>query len=133
MKFSILSMVTGALAVSLSYDNTYDNAGLSLDSVACSDGANGLITKGYSTLGSLPNFPYVGGAPAVSGWNSMACGSCWQLSYNGKSIYVLAVDAAPGGFNVAEAAMNALTNNQAAALGRIEVSSTEVASSFCKM
>lgn len=41
-----------------------------MDSVACSDGANGLETKGYSTLGSLPNFPYVGGAPAVTGWNS---------------------------------------------------------------
>ena len=32
--------------VTVSYDQSYDNAGQSLDTVACSDGPNGLITKG---------------------------------------------------------------------------------------
>jgi hypothetical protein len=32
--------------VTVSYDQTYDNGANSLDIVACSDGANGMITKG---------------------------------------------------------------------------------------
>lgn len=45
----------------------------SLTTVACSDGANGLIWRyGWNTLGDIPNFPYVGGAEAVRGWNSPA-------------------------------------------------------------
>ncbi len=58
---------TLAATVSVSYDETYDNASGSLTSVACSDGTNGLITKGFSSFGSLPQFPNVGGAAAVAG------------------------------------------------------------------
>lgn len=54
----------------VSYDTTYDNSGLDLLTVSCSDGSNGLVTKGYPTAGSLPDFPYIGGAPAVTGYNS---------------------------------------------------------------
>ncbi|PSR87105.1 Cerato-platanin [Coniella lustricola] len=115
----------------VSYDTTYDNAATSLGVTACSDGANGLETKGYSTLGSLPGFPYIGGAPAIAGWNSANCGTCWTLTYNGHSINVLAVDVGSGGFNLAEEAMNALTNNQAVALGRITATATEVDASVC--
>lgn len=32
----------------VSFDQTFDNAGGSLATVACSDGANGLLTKGKS-------------------------------------------------------------------------------------
>ena len=113
--FAALLFAPAALAasVSVSYDNSYDDSGASLDTVACSDGPNGLITKGYSTIGSLPDFPYVGGASAVSGWNSADCGTCWELTYDGESIYVLAIDHADDGFNISEEAMNKLTNNQA--------------------
>lgn len=37
-----------AATVSVSFDQTYDNAAGSLATVACSDGANGLLTKGIS-------------------------------------------------------------------------------------
>ena len=140
MKFisSALFFIAAAHAatVSLSYDNTYDVASTSLNVVACSDGANGLITKGFTTFGSLPKFPFIGGAQAVTGWNSTSCGTCWQVTYTNssgiaKSINVLAIDVSLNGFNIAETAMNVLTNNQAGFLGRVNVASTQVAASVC--
>lgn len=128
---AITALVSNALAVTVSYDQTYDNAGGSLATVACSDGPNGLLTKGFSTFGSLPHFPNIGGAAAVAGWNSAQCGSCWKLTYNGRSINVLAVDHTDAGFNIALEAMNTLTNNQAVFLGRIDATATQVASSQC--
>ncbi|KAG5643568.1 hypothetical protein DXG03_000663 [Asterophora parasitica] len=140
MKFSAilasLSVLPVALSVTLSYDSSYDNSKRSLSTVACSDGAHGLITAGYKTFGALPKFPHVGGAAAIAGWNSAKCGSCWQLTYTNpkgvkKSINVLAVDHADKGFNIALAAMNELTGGQAIQLGRIDVASKEVAASAC--
>lgn len=51
MKFTAIVAALGSIAfasantVSVSYDTTYDNASGSMTTVACSDGANGLITK----------------------------------------------------------------------------------------
>lgn len=59
------------------------------------------------------------------------CGTCYGITYNGKTIYVAAVDHAGNGFNIAKAAMDQLTNNQAAALGRIDAQYAQVASSQC--
>lgn len=103
MKFStsyllcLLGLATtpliSAQTVSVSYDQRYDVGTTSLTQVACSDGPNGLITKNFTTFGSLPKFPFIGGAPAVAKWNDPDCGSCWQLGYqgntiNGKSIHL---------------------------------------------
>ncbi|KAG2151636.1 Cerato-platanin [Suillus bovinus] len=115
----------------LSYDSTYDNATLSLSSVACSDGANGLESKGYTTLGSLPTFPNVGGAYTVTGWNSAACGTCYNVTYGDKSVAVLVVDVSKAGFTVSEAAMNTLTGNLATELGRVDVTAAQVDTSVC--
>lgn len=41
-------------SVTVSYDLGYDNGGRSMKDVACSDGANGMITKGYPNQGSIP-------------------------------------------------------------------------------
>ncbi len=125
------AIVSSAFAVTVSYDETYDKSSGSLTTVACSDGPNGLITKGFSTFGSLPHFPNIGGAAAVAGWNSAQCGTCWQLTYNGKSITVLAVDHTDSGFNIALEAMNTLTNNQGVFLGRIDATAKQVAKSQC--
>ena len=122
---------SSALGVTVSYDETYDSSSTSLANVACSDGANGMLTKGFSTFGSLPHFPNIGGAAAIAGWNSASCGTCWRLTYNGRSINVLAVDHANSGFNIALEAMNTLTNGQAQALGRIDATATQVAASAC--
>ena len=114
------AVASPALGVTLSYDESYDNASASLTTVACSDGTNGLLTKGFTTLGSLPAFPYVGGAQFVEGWNSAMCGSCWTLTYKGKSINVVAVDTASVGFNVAKQAFDALVDPFAMQQGSFE-------------
>ncbi|OJJ47158.1 hypothetical protein ASPZODRAFT_53486, partial [Penicilliopsis zonata CBS 506.65] len=123
-------------SITVAYDQKYDVADSSLTTVACSDGANGLITKGYKTFGSVPGFPNIGGAPTVAGWNSSNCGKCYELNYeNGDfkgSIYVTAVDSAsPGAFNIGLHAMDKLTNGQAVQFGRVTATYTEVEEKFC--
>jgi hypothetical protein len=134
---TLLTFAAGALAgtpTQVRYDTTYDTSSLSTLSLACSDGVNGLYTKGYQTLGALPNFPNVGAAATVAGWNSANCGACYKLYYNGNTVYVTAVDSSSGaGFVLSKAAMNSLTNNQAEMLGTVTASYAPVAASFCKM
>ncbi|RYP77842.1 hypothetical protein DL771_000939 [Monosporascus sp. 5C6A] len=127
-----LSLTAAASAVTVAYDTGYDNAGRSLDAVACSDGPNGLKTRfGWQTQGQIPRFPNIGAAAAVGGWNSPNCGTCWRLSYGGRSVNVLAVDHAGAGFNIGLSAMNRLTGGQAVQLGRVEASATQVAAREC--
>ena len=128
---ALSALVSSALAVTVSYDETYDNKSGRLTTLACSVGENGLLTKGFTTFSSLPHFPNIGGAAAIAGWNSASCGTCWQLTYNGKSINVLAVDHAGSGFNIALGAMNTLTGGQAKSLGRINASVKQVSASSC--
>ncbi|CAG7961874.1 unnamed protein product [Penicillium nalgiovense] len=138
---AILSLVAAAPApaavatVSVSYDPKYDVGTSSLNTVSCSDGPNGLVTQGYSDFASLPSFPNIGGAITIPGWNSPNCGKCYELHYsNGKidkTINVIAVDAAPGGFNIGLQAMNTLTNGQAEQLGRVDATYVEVDASVC--
>ena len=59
------------------------------------------------------------------------CGTCLQLTYNGKSINVLAIDHAGAGANIALEAMNVLTNNQAEFLGRVEADVVQLDISAC--
>ena len=120
-----------ATTLRVSYDTVYDNRSNSLNIVACSDGPNGLVTKGYTTFGSLKNFPNIGGAQYIAGWNSASCGTCYQLTYKGKSINVLAIDHADSGFNLSLEAMNKLTNNQAENLGVVQATVTPLAASAC--
>ena len=127
----LTALAAPILADTVSFDTVYDDPSVSLDEVACSDGPNGLLTKGFTTFGSLPTFPNIGAAQAIAGWNSAACGSCWKISYKGKSITVTAVDHAGDGFNLAETALNTLTNGQAVALGEISATAVEVDASEC--
>ncbi|KAG5349491.1 hypothetical protein C0989_003473 [Termitomyces sp. Mn162] len=129
MKFTALLvpfvlMSSSTFAITVSYDPKYGDASRSLTDLACSDGANGLMTAGFTTLGSLPGFPSVGGTDNVAGWNSPQCGTCWKLTYtDGKgvtrSINVLAVDHADAGWNIATQAMDMLTDGLAVQIGRI--------------
>ncbi|KZT67688.1 Sm1 protein [Daedalea quercina L-15889] len=137
--FSALALLaTSALAqqtVTVSYDQTYDNAGQSLDTVACSDGAYGLDPP-YSTFGDLPDFPYIGGAAAVSGWGSSECGTCWQLQYTSATgteytIDVLAIDHTDAGFNIGLTAFNALVGGDGTFYGRVNAVATQVDQSVC--
>ncbi|KAJ3033545.1 hypothetical protein HDV00_006080 [Rhizophlyctis rosea] len=120
----------------VAYDTTYDSASLSTLSIACSDGKNGLYTKGYKKLGAIPGFPNIGAAFTVTGWNSPQCGKCYRLKYNDgkrvkKTIYLTAVDVARTGFVVSRKAMDTLTRGQAVQLGRVKVEWKQVGTYHC--
>ena len=61
----------------------------SLTTVACSDGVNGIMSWGYKNISLL--FPYVTAWQGVR-WNSPQCGSCVQISWKGKFVYVTVID-----------------------------------------
>ncbi|KAF9815290.1 hypothetical protein IEO21_04653 [Rhodonia placenta] len=121
-------MVRAQATVPVSYDTVYDNCSASLSTVACS---SQLESLGYDTFGSLPDFPFIGGAAVVTPYGSGECGSCWELSYQGNRITVLAIDYTDQGFNIAEEAFDVLTNGQAQSLGRLEAVATQVNISAC--
>jgi hypothetical protein len=131
ISLSALFSVACAVTEPVRPNSFYDNGQTSMNNVACSNGPNGLVTKGYPTFGSLPSFPYIGGAFAVGAWNSPECGSCWQLTYpaTGVTVYLTAVDTVFSGFDVSDQTMSALTNGGQAS--QIDVEATQVAESFC--
>jgi len=114
--------------VTVSYDTTYDNCSASLNTVACS---SQLETLGYATFGSLPDFPYIGGAGVVSATGSTGCGTCWELTYDGNKIVVLAIDYTDEGFNIAQEALDALTDGRAQSLGWLQATATQMNASAC--
>nr|AGL40517.1 cerato-platanin 5 [Crinipellis campanella] len=132
-----LSLVSAAVAVNLGWDNAYDGPSTSLDTVACSNGENGLETRfGFSNLSQIPTFPFVGGAPDISGFNSPACATCWELTYTNstgiaQTVHFTAIDAGGDDFVTGEGALNSLTNGQAEQLGIIPVTATVVNASAC--
>jgi hypothetical protein len=141
MKLSFAAILLSAFAlpafatqVEVTYDEFYDNSATSLANVACSNGPNGLLTKGYTTFGSLPSFPNIGGIPGLT-WNSVLCGTCWKLEYTTPTgtydyIYITAIDAAYT-YNLSLEAFNKLTDNTGVAAGKVTATATQVAESFC--
>ena len=112
----------------------YGNGGDSLNIVACSNGPNGMITKGFTTFNSLPTFPNIGGGFTVGGWGSAECGSCWKLTNpaNGVTIFVTAIDTISSGFDLAPAAVSTLIGGPIPpSFNEVDVDATEVAHSFC--
>ncbi|KAI6143015.1 Cerato-platanin [Pisolithus tinctorius] len=129
--FFLSTPVLGQMSTFLAYDAIYGDSSCPLSSLACSDGSNGLESKGYTTLSSFSNFPYLGGASTIANWNDPNCGKCCAITYAKNTINVLALDVSEDGFTVSPQAMNVLTNGQASALGRVEVTSAEVPASEC--
>ena len=130
-------VVPGALttptpaSVPVTYDNTYDNPTGSLFNVACSNGDNGLLTKGFTDFQSLPPFPYIGGAAAVEHWDSESCGSCWKLQYCDKPpVYVIAVDNAAI-IQLGQPAFDQFAGEEGAKRGSVNATAVEVDPSFC--
>lgn len=131
--FSIISAAATVFAASgtAAYDTTYDTASLSTLSIACSDGLNGLNTKGYPTLGALPRFPNVGASSEVASWNSPNCGKCYAITWQSNTINVIAVDHAVEGWVLSRAALDKLTNGNAVMVGRFPVTWAPTAQSNC--
>lgn len=89
-------------------------------------------SQGFTTeWGSLPDFPYIGAFDDVAFWNSPACGTCWRLSFEGRSIDVLAVDNVFQDIIISLEAMDMLTGGRGIELGVIDVSYRQVGSSAC--
>ncbi|OBT78820.1 hypothetical protein VF21_02628 [Pseudogymnoascus sp. 05NY08] len=131
---SLTALASVVSAITISYDSGYDNKARSLTAVACSDGEHGLITrKHWNTQGDIPTFPFIGGAQAVAGWNSVNCGTCWRIDYKGRSINLLAIDHTDAGFNIAKEAMDVLTGGRAVELGRVEGVATQIDAKICGM
>ncbi|OJD19517.1 hypothetical protein AJ78_00488 [Emergomyces pasteurianus Ep9510] len=145
MKSSIIATIAIFLSLShltvsqevktVAYDEAYDNSNLDLLTTTCSDGSNGLVTRGFSVAGDLPIFPRVGAAFSIESWNSSNCGKCYKLRFEGTGVElpVIAMDHTVNGFNVAKAAMNELTGGRAAELGRVDMTVTEASSGDCGM
>jgi hypothetical protein len=100
----------GLIQYNVRYDATYDNPNGLISGVACSNGVNGLNTRGYVHFSDLPTFPNLAAWQGIS-WNSTECGSCWKITHNGVSVLVTAIDRSGDGFNVAEETFKELNNN----------------------
>ncbi|KAK5992290.1 Protein SnodProt1 [Cladobotryum mycophilum] len=137
MQFSNIFAVAAALvgatqATYVSFDTGYDNAARPLTDVSCSDGPNGLIPRyNWHTQGDALRYAYIGGVQGVT-WNSPLCGTCYKLEYGGRSINVIAVDAAyNGGFNIGLNGLNALTNGNGVAWGHVDAVATALPAGSC--
>ena len=132
--FSIIALFVVPFSVSImgtrvTLDDVYSQGDTPLSQVACSDGANGLLTKGYNYFREVPGYPRLAGSSNAV-WNSLDCGSprfiefdfvthgrahlktgsCWNVTYNGTSVLVTVVDTAGADtFNLPLEAMNELT------------------------
>lgn len=133
---SVFALVGGALSQtsgtgSAGYDLVYDNPETSTLSLACSDGVNGLYTKGHLKLSDLPRFPRVAAAETVTGWNSPKCGACYNLTWEGVSVSVVVVDHTDSGFVLSLAALDTLAGGQGAGLGRVNITWEEAIPANC--
>ena len=85
---------------------------------------------GYYTLSDIPCYPYVAGFQNVT-WGSDLCGTCWELTFRGKSVDVLVVDYTVVGFSLGPTAYQALTNQTGQPLGNVEATYEQVDDGLC--
>jgi hypothetical protein len=113
-------------------DKKFDNPEGSLNSVACSDGEHGLAAR-FPKFGDIPGFAFIGGAYDIA-WNSPNCGGCWLITnkVNGSesSVFVVTIDTAEAGFNIAEAAFKPLNFGQLGG-GPLDVVATKLNPQAC--
>ncbi|KAG1745942.1 Cerato-platanin [Suillus paluster] len=133
---SAFALPAFAVPAYVTWDATYSNPNTSLSIVACSNGKNGLLAKGYTDFASLPSFPNIGGIPGAN-WNSTLCGSCWSLKYvtpsgNQTTVYITAVDLAYT-YNISPEAFNDLTDGTGFESGKVKVRAIRVAPGKCGM
>jgi hypothetical protein len=90
------------------------------------------------------------GSVDIAGYNSPQCGTCYKVTYKGKSIFILGIDHTATGLNVSYGlpcaptilltplvqqiglkAMNTLTNGNAVSLGRVNAQVLKVGYAKC--
>ncbi|KAI6147100.1 Cerato-platanin-domain-containing protein [Pisolithus tinctorius] len=132
--FAIARATSAQTTALVTYSDDYELSNTSLSTVACSNGANGLITKGYTDLGSLPNYPNVTGIPNLT-WNSTRCGTCWELAHqfpNGSinTVLVTAIDAAAT-FDLSPQTFSYLAGISGYEAGKVTANVTQLDASAC--
>ncbi|KAK6527936.1 hypothetical protein TWF281_009197 [Arthrobotrys megalospora] len=114
----LLFVVACASASNLKYDPNYSYAkNLPLTSFACSDGANGLITK-YKVQdlaglkSKLKEGVQVAAHKFVTSWNSPFCGACFRARNpkNGRFFNFVAIDVARDGVETVIASPEAFSS-----------------------
>ena len=132
---SLVALVSFASTVSgdplpVIINSAYDDSNRPLDTVSCNDHLSSLNNK-FKTYGSLPTFPNVAGISYVTGPSSWACGTCWKVTFQSNSVYVLAIGHVKNGVELSTKTMNTLTNGMATKLAWAEVVQAE--NSMCGM
>ncbi|KAH9842136.1 Cerato-platanin [Teratosphaeria destructans] len=128
---ALLAAASGATATRVAYALPYGSKDTRLTDTSCGSGTNGLTTKyGWQTIGDIPA-KYVGGASDINKYNSDQCGNCYRIDYNSKTVYMLAIDFAGNGLNIAQGGLDELTNGNAYNLGTIDATVTKVDTTFC--
>ncbi|KAF3912473.1 hypothetical protein ABW20_dc0104596 [Dactylellina cionopaga] len=131
--------VAAVAASTLKYDSHYSySTNSALTSYACSDGANGLITKTHTQNAQQlksklkPNVYLVAG-PSVGGWNSPNCGKCFNARNpkNNKSFKFIVVDVATPALVGGEDAFRAISPSGGLAEGSLNVYLSELKPSDC--
>ncbi|KAJ8517147.1 hypothetical protein ONZ45_g5628 [Pleurotus djamor] len=129
----LLALPSLSMGSVVRWDDVYGNPNGSMNTVSCSDGTYGLASR-FPTFSRVPTFPNVG---AVSGaaWGSAKCGTCWELSYKSKRIYITAIDNARNAdeFIISKKAMDTLTSGQAGPLGTVQATAKQVDKSNCRL
>ena len=77
MKFvsvvALLAAPLAASATSISWDSRFDQRGELTTEAVCGPGPDGLLANDYKTFADLPTFPYIGGTPEITRWDSLRC------------------------------------------------------------
>lgn len=91
-----------------------------MDFVTCASGENGLTKRfGWKILGDVTHFPYIAGIDSIT-WNSTQCGSCWRITHDSKTIYVVGIDNMGKGVNLPYQVFRWLAGPKAKELGSID-------------
>ncbi|KZV70898.1 Epl1 protein, partial [Peniophora sp. CONT] len=127
MKFIAAAFALAAVvaATDVRFDPIYNTPGESTDVVACSN-----LADQFPTFSSFPTYPSIGGAQAISGFADPDCGTCYNITFNGKSQLFTAIDVAGDGIVTSETSYSALADP---ATGEINASVVQVDKSLCGM
>jgi len=132
----LILFVAAVSASTLKWDNNYNkNSNLPLTSFACSDGANGLITKfndpSLTTTklsGKLRPGVFLAASPLIPSWNSPNCGKCYRVRSGTKWFLFVAIDVATPAIVSGQDAFSTLASPNA---GYITVYQTELPLTSC--
>ena len=122
----LAALFSAASAVNVRYGKLYTHWYESPSEVDCFRRI-GSPLHGLTYFHDVKTWPFIGGSDTVN-LIGVGCGSCWQISYEGKTVNITAVDSTKDGFKISGKAMDALTNDKKAIL---DATATKIDKSYC--